>query len=199
MLGEGEAQFLTDTGQGEVLVETSPVSHHLNKSHCFQVGVKAQLAAEPRWHFPSESATSSIGGEMRKVQVPDHLAIHPAEGIKSAVCSFVRRGMRDWVPVLPSQYHCVEESEHCHLFPWTRVFFCWCLVIVGWIVQKGLLLLNYFFPSHLKRRNFSWGPFCLFLLVFLGWRPLQHPIQDIWEEIRKPRELFAPCLEFQNL
>lgn len=43
---------------------------------------------------------------MRKDQVSDHPAIHPA-----VLSAFVRQGMGDQVPDVPSQYHCMEESK----------------------------------------------------------------------------------------
>lgn len=43
-------------------METSPVSHHLDKSHCFQVETKAQLAAGPDTTLVKAPSPSAGGG-----------------------------------------------------------------------------------------------------------------------------------------
>lgn len=44
---------------------------------------------------------------------------------------------------------------------------------------------------QLRHAGFSWSCCCLYLLAIPGWRILKIPTQDIWEAIRKPREVIA--------
>lgn len=63
--------------------------------------------------------------------------------------------------------------------------------VIIWTFSSCLSALFLF--VRLKRRDLCWDLFCLDLVRFLYWRPLQLHVLDIWDK-RKPRKLTAVLL-----
>ena len=64
-----------------------------------------------------------------------------------------------------------------------RMWHFLCFSGVGQVLPKSFLLLGYPFPSALARGSrLFFELFCLCLLVILGWRFLEIPVWDIWEQ-----------------
>lgn len=155
MLGEGGGSAPHWHRVGGGLVETSPALHYLDKSHCFQVGVKAQLTAGSCWHYPTESTIFCRGwdeGDDERAS-PYHPAKTTQQRESKCCLLLLGREWETWSLIYPANTTGWRNLSTVTCFLGVR-----CLLISGYsrvdsVKKKSLLLLGYPSPSHLAKEN----------------------------------------------